>query len=59
MKIFMTGGTGFVGTTLTEKLTQEKHQVSILTRALRENRALPGPHTWKEIPPKRGHGRKV
>jgi hypothetical protein len=26
MKIFMTGGTGFVGTTLTEKLTQEKHQ---------------------------------
>jgi hypothetical protein len=41
MKIFMTGGTGFVGTTLTEKLTQEKHQVTILTRAPSESRALP------------------
>ncbi len=41
MKIFMTGGTGFVGTTLTKKLTQEKHQVTILTRAPTEDDPLP------------------
>jgi NAD dependent epimerase/dehydratase family enzyme len=51
MKIFMTGGTGFVGTTLTEKLTQEKHQVTILTRALSENRALPQGATYVEGDP--------
>jgi uncharacterized protein (TIGR01777 family) len=32
MKIFMTGGTGFVGTTLTRRLTDQGHQVTILTR---------------------------
>ncbi|MBW1781460.1 MAG: TIGR01777 family oxidoreductase [Deltaproteobacteria bacterium] len=32
MKIFMTGGTGFVGTTLTRHLIAQGHQVSILTR---------------------------
>lgn len=36
----MTGGTGFVGTTLAERLIQEKHQVTILTRVPSENRAL-------------------
>jgi uncharacterized protein (TIGR01777 family) len=51
MKIFMTGGTGFVGTTLTEKLTQEKHQVTILTRALSESRALPQGATYVEGDP--------
>ncbi|MDQ1334053.1 MAG: hypothetical protein QG552_1003 [Thermodesulfobacteriota bacterium] len=32
MKIFMTGGTGFVGTTLTQHLIEKGHQVTILTR---------------------------
>jgi len=32
MKIFITGGTGFVGTTLTQHLVEQGHQVTILTR---------------------------
>jgi len=32
MKIFMTGGTGFVGTFLTDRLIREGHQVTILTQ---------------------------
>jgi len=32
MKIFITGGTGFVGTTLTRHLVEQGHQVTILTR---------------------------
>ncbi len=34
MKIFMTGGTGFVGTFLARRLTGEGHHVTILTQAL-------------------------
>ena len=41
MKIFMTGGTGFVGTTLTQRLTQKGHHVSVLTRSIPEERQLP------------------
>lgn len=41
MKIFMTGGTGFVGTTLTQRLTQKGHHVSVLTRSIPEGRPLP------------------
>ena len=33
MKVFITGGTGFLGTTLTRKLTQEGHKVTVLTRS--------------------------
>jgi uncharacterized protein (TIGR01777 family) len=51
MKIFMTGGTGFVGTTLTEKLTQEKHQITILTRALNEDSPSPKGVTYLEGDP--------
>ncbi len=32
MKVFMTGGTGFVGTTLTRKLVEQGHHVTVLTR---------------------------
>ncbi len=32
MKIFMTGGTGFVGTTLAGKLVEQGHHVTVLTR---------------------------
>jgi uncharacterized protein (TIGR01777 family) len=41
MKIFMTGGTGFVGTTLIRKLTQKGHKVTVLARTLRKDRPLP------------------
>ena len=34
MKIFMTGGTGFVGKTLTRKLVEQGHQVTVLTRKI-------------------------
>jgi len=35
MKVFITGGTGFVGTTLTQRLAQEGHEVTVLTRSLK------------------------
>jgi uncharacterized protein (TIGR01777 family) len=41
MKIFITGGTGFVGTFLTQDLTSQDHQVTILTRAVKPGRTLP------------------
>ena len=41
MKIFITGGTGFVGTYLTKDLTAQGHQVTLLTRAIKPGRALP------------------
>ena len=39
MKVFITGGTGFVGTTLTQKLAQEGHEVTVLTRSLKGHQA--------------------
>ncbi len=39
MKIFMTGGTGFVGHNLTKRLTAQGHEVTVLTRSMR--RSLP------------------
>ncbi|MGB5219338.1 MAG: NAD-dependent epimerase/dehydratase family protein [Smithella sp.] len=36
MKVFMTGGTGFVGTYLTKRLIDEGHVVTILTHETRE-----------------------
>lgn len=41
MKIFITGGSGFVGTTLTQKLTELGHQATILTRSLKLRQTLP------------------
>ena len=32
MKVFMTGGTGFVGTTLARELTAKGHAVTVLMR---------------------------
>ena len=41
MKVFITGGSGFVGSTLTGKLIQGGHEVTILTRSIKEGRRLP------------------
>jgi uncharacterized protein (TIGR01777 family) len=35
MKILITGGTGFVGTQLTSRLIQDRHEMTILTRSLK------------------------
>jgi uncharacterized protein (TIGR01777 family) len=39
MKVFITGGTGFVGKTLTEKLLREGHEVTLLTRSVKNQPA--------------------
>jgi uncharacterized protein (TIGR01777 family) len=39
MKLFITGGTGFVGTTLTQRLAQEGNEVTVLTRSLKSQSA--------------------
>jgi len=41
MKIFMTGGTGFVGSELTRVLTGAGHRLTVLTRSIRPGRTLP------------------
>ncbi len=42
MKIFMTGGSGFVGSYLTRRLSESGHEIFVLTRSLR--------HTEKKLP---------
>lgn len=37
MKVFITGGTGFVGTSLTGRLMREGHEVTVLTRTVRKD----------------------
>ena len=41
MRVFMTGGTGFVGSTLSGNLAREGHGVTLLTRKIGKNRPLP------------------
>lgn len=41
MKVFMTGGTGFIGTNLISKLVEKGHHLTVLTRRIREDRPLP------------------
>ena len=41
MKVFMTGGTGFVGTTLTRELTAKGHSVTVLMRKSESGARLP------------------
>ena len=41
MRVFMTGGTGFVGSTLTKNLIGQGHVVTLLTRKIRKNRPVP------------------
>jgi hypothetical protein len=43
MKVLMTGGTGFVGTSLSSRLVQDGHGVTILTRSSKDlSRSKPG-----------------
>ena len=46
MKIFITGGSGFVGSNLTRDLTDRGHQVSILTRQAKSKANLPSGATY-------------
>jgi len=41
MKILITGGTGFVGTQLTSRLIQDKHEVTILSRSAKRSGEVP------------------
>ena len=43
MKVLITGGTGFVGTSLSSRLVQDGHGVTILTRSSKDlSRSKPG-----------------
>ena len=55
MKILITGGTGFVGTQLTSRLIQDRHEVTILTRSLKGAKgASPGISYLEGDPTKKG-----
>jgi uncharacterized protein (TIGR01777 family) len=55
MNVFITGGTGFVGTTLTQKLAQEGYEVTVLTRSLEgQPAALQGVSYVEGDPTKKG-----
>jgi uncharacterized protein (TIGR01777 family) len=55
MKILITGGTGFVGTQLTSRLIQDRHEVTILTRSLKgTKRSSPGISYLEGDPTKKG-----
>lgn len=53
MKVFVTGGTGFLGTTLTQRLTGQGYEVSVLTRAVPPGRTLPQGAVYLEGDPTR------
>ena len=54
MKIFMTGGTGFVGATLSAALAAKGWSVTLLTRASGDRRAPPGAAFLEGNPMQRG-----
>jgi uncharacterized protein (TIGR01777 family) len=55
MKILITGGTGFVGTQLTSRLIQDRHEVTILTRSLKGAKgSSPGISYLEGDPTKKG-----
>lgn len=62
MRVFMTGGTGFVGSALTKRLTEQGYAVTLLTRKIRKSAAVPhgvsmvegdprNPGSWQEKVP--------
>lgn len=55
MKVFITGGTGFVGTTLTRELTAKGHSVTVLMRKVESGvRLPPGANSLEGDPTVRG-----
>ena len=63
MKVFITGGTGFVGRNLTQRLIALGHEVTVITRSAEKGQSLlpgasfvegnPGkPGSWQEMVPK-------
>ncbi len=53
MKVFITGGTGLVGSHLTGQLTGQGHQVTLLTRTIKPGRSLPEGAAYLEADPTR------
>lgn len=51
MNIFITGGSGFIGSTLIQKLTRSGHKVTILTRSIKKGRTLPEGASFLEANP--------
>ncbi|MBI5604418.1 MAG: TIGR01777 family protein [Deltaproteobacteria bacterium] len=51
MKVFITGGTGFVGTHLMQQLTGQGYLVTLLTRSIRPGRTLPSRAVYLEGDP--------
>jgi len=58
MKVFITGGTGFLGTALAEKLLAEGHLVTILSRSSQKSGRRAGLRFIKGDPAKRGSWQK-
>jgi uncharacterized protein len=63
MKVFLTGGTGFVGSNLTRRLIALGHEVTVITRSAAKTQTLlpkasfvegnpTKPGTWQEVVPK-------
>jgi uncharacterized protein len=53
MKVFITGGTGFVGSYATERLASLGHQITVITRSAQKGRDLPAGVTFVEGDPKK------
>ncbi|KPK23592.1 MAG: epimerase [Desulfobacterales bacterium SG8_35_2] len=58
MKVFMTGGTGFLGSFLTERFIAEGHSVTILTRSSKNRDLKPGLAYCEGNPTKSGPWQK-
>lgn len=56
MRIFMTGGTGFVGRYLTGKLSESGHEVTVLTRSAGKIKEISGGVAYIEGDPKESGG---
>ena len=53
MNVFLTGGTGFIGSFLAKKLTEKGHKVTILTRKIKKGLALPEGASFLEADPRK------
>ena len=53
MKIFITGGSGFIGRFLVKELTEKGHEVNILTRIIQAGHILPEGAIFTEGDPSR------